>query len=173
MATIGSGTFDSLTPDITDVANIQTALKLYHYGNTQLSKVSGEGIWGHLTSLNSLIALRAPLASPTFTGTVSMPAGTVSSVALKLAAGTNLTTPVAGAVEFDGTNLFFTPSTTRKTVAFTDSNITGQAARAVSVIHYGGSSGTMDYSTPNQKLYGGATPPTNLGSGDIGSVWMF
>jgi 3-polyprenyl-4-hydroxybenzoate decarboxylase len=61
---------------------------------------------------------RAPTASPTFTGTVTMPAGTLTVIPLKLTSGTNLTTPVVGAVEFDGTNLYFTPSGTRQTVAF-------------------------------------------------------
>lgn len=171
MAQIGSGTFDSLVPDITDVANIQTALKLYHYGNTDLDKVTNEGLWGHLTGLQNLINLRATIASPTFTGTVTMPAGSVSSAALKLASGTNLTTPVAGAIEFDGSALYFTPSTSRKTVAFTDSNISGTADAAKKTVHYGGSSGSMDYSTPNRKIYTGSTPPsTGLSVGDI---WMW
>lgn len=38
----------------------------------------------------------------------------------KMTAGTNLTTPEAGAIEFDGTNLFITISSTRKTIATTD-----------------------------------------------------
>jgi len=46
-------------------------------------------------------------------------AGTASAntAPLKFTAGTNLTTAVAGAMEYDGTNLFFSPSTTRHTVA--------------------------------------------------------
>lgn len=45
-------------------------------------------------------------------------AGTSSanSAPLKINAGTNLSTPEAGAMEYDGTNLYFTPSTTRKIV---------------------------------------------------------
>jgi hypothetical protein len=67
--------------------------------------------------------LKANLASPTFTGTVQLPTGTASAAPLKLATGVNLTTPVFGSVEFDGTNLFLTnnsASPTRKTLAFTD-----------------------------------------------------
>jgi hypothetical protein len=41
---------------------------------------------------------------------------------LKLTSGTNLTTPEAGAVEFDGTNYFATSSTTRYTLAKTLTN---------------------------------------------------
>jgi hypothetical protein len=45
---------------------------------------------------------------------------TAGTAPLYLTSGTNLTTAAAGAMEFDGTNLYFSPSTTRKTVAFTD-----------------------------------------------------
>jgi hypothetical protein len=75
------------------------------------------------------------LAQPgTLTGTLTLRAGTASigTAPLYLQSGTNLTAAAAGAVEFDGTNLYFSPSTTRKTVAFLDStmsgNTTGSAA---------------------------------------------
>jgi formylglycine-generating enzyme required for sulfatase activity len=83
-----------------------------------------------LTAINKLdgnLALRAPLASPSFTGTVLFPAGTASAASLRLQSGTNLTSPEFGVVEFDGTNLFLTTNDafpTRKTIAFTDSAIT-------------------------------------------------
>ena len=44
---------------------------------------------------------------------------TASTAPIKLTAGTNMTTPEAGAVEFDGTNYFVTSSTTRFTLAKT------------------------------------------------------
>jgi hypothetical protein len=52
------------------------------------------------------------------TALVHIAAGTASAntAPLKFTAGTNLTTPEAGAMEFDGTNLYFTPSATRQTV---------------------------------------------------------
>lgn len=75
------------------------------------------------------------LAQPgTLTGTLTLRAGTATAgtAPLYLQSGTNLTSAAAGAVEFDGTSLYFTPSTTRKTIAFTDStmsgNTTGSAA---------------------------------------------
>ena len=45
---------------------------------------------------------------------------TANTAPLKLTAGVNLTTPEAGAIEFDGTDLFITQTTgpTRKTIAF-------------------------------------------------------
>jgi hypothetical protein len=89
----------------------------------------------------------APLASPTFTGTVTIPTLSVSGKAgigitptanlhikagtatantapIKLTAGTNLTTAEAGAIEFDGTNLYFTnASNTRQTIATVSSSL--------------------------------------------------
>ena len=63
------------------------------------------------------------------TATLHLKAGTAdaSTAPLKFTSGTNLTSPEAGAMEFAGTNLYFTPSASRKTFAFTDSNITGTA----------------------------------------------
>lgn len=55
-------------------------------------------------------------------------AGTTSYPPILLTSGTNLTTATAGAFEYDGTNFYLTPSTTRKTIAFLDSNITGTSA---------------------------------------------
>jgi VCBS repeat-containing protein len=47
---------------------------------------------------------------------------TAATAPLKFTSGTNLTTPEAGAVEFDGTNYFATSSTTRYTLAKTLTN---------------------------------------------------
>lgn len=61
-------------------------------------------------------------ASPTFTGTVTMPTETNTVGALVLPAGTVLTSPLAGNIENNGTNLFYTATSgpTRHTLAFTD-----------------------------------------------------
>jgi hypothetical protein len=60
-------------------------------------------------------------------GLLQIAAGTTATAPLVLTGGTNTTTPVAGAMEWDGTNLYVTQTSgpTRKTVAFTDSAITG------------------------------------------------
>jgi hypothetical protein len=78
------------------------------------------------TAQQSALALKANLASPVFTGTVRLPAGTVNASPLRLSAGVVLTSPVFGAVEFDGSNLYLTNNSatpTRKTLAFTDGSI--------------------------------------------------
>ena len=79
-------------------------------------------------NFTSLDTAKLEKSGGTMTGTLVLVTGTTSIAPVKLVSGTNLTSPQAGAVEFNGTNLFFTPSSTRKTVAFTDSNITGTAA---------------------------------------------
>jgi hypothetical protein len=53
-------------------------------------------------------------------GQLSPAAGTTTYPPILLTSGTNLTSAVAGGMEFDGTRLYFSPSTTRKTIAFTD-----------------------------------------------------
>ena len=60
---------------------------------------------GNFTTLGTLVNLNtlAPLASPTFTGTVTL-------AALKLPAGTLLTSPASGVIEYDGTSLYYTDS---------------------------------------------------------------
>lgn len=52
------------------------------------------------------LALKAPIANPTFTGTVTFPTGSTTVAPIKMVAGTNLTTPVAGVIEFDGTDFY-------------------------------------------------------------------
>lgn len=62
------------------------------------------------------------------TARLHLPAGTATAntAPFKFTSGTNLTTAEAGAMEWDGTNLFITQTSgpTRKTIAYTDSIIT-------------------------------------------------
>jgi hypothetical protein len=60
-----------------------------------------------------------PTAGGTLTGLLQLAAGTTSVAPLRLVSGANLTSPVAGTIEYNGTDLFFTDATpTRKAVAF-------------------------------------------------------
>jgi len=70
------------------------------------------------------------------TGSLSLVTGTASVAPLRFTAGTNLTAAVAGAMEWDGTNLYITQTSgpTRKTVAFTDASITGNAANVTGTV---------------------------------------
>jgi len=57
--------------------------------------------------------------SPTAVLHLKAGTATANTTPLKFTSGTSMTTPEAGAMEYDGTNLYFTPSTVRKTIAFT------------------------------------------------------
>ena len=52
-----------------------------------------------------------PAFSPTNNALLELAAGTSSVAPLKFTSGTNLTSPIAGAVEYDGTNFYATPTT--------------------------------------------------------------
>jgi hypothetical protein len=81
------------------------------------------------TAQQAALDLKANLASPTFTGTVALPAGSTTAAPLRLTPGTNLTTATLGSVEFDGNNLYLTTnaaSPTRKTVALSDTGSSSQ-----------------------------------------------
>lgn len=54
--------------------------------------------------------------NPTATLHIRPGTATAGSAPLKFSSGTNLTTPEAGAMEFNGTDLYFTPTTTRQTI---------------------------------------------------------
>jgi hypothetical protein len=87
-------------------------------------KIGTDGIISTISSLK----LRPGTATA---GTAPLYFDTVSPVLL--------TSPVAGAMEYDGTNLYFTPSgVSRKTVAYLDSSITGNAATATRATNVAG-----------------------------------
>ncbi|MEI6850020.1 MAG: tail fiber domain-containing protein, partial [archaeon] len=68
-------------------------------------------------------AVNVGIGMTTPTARLDLPAGTTvaGTVPLKFTSGTNLTAPEAGAMEWDGTNLFITQTSgpTRKTIAYT------------------------------------------------------
>jgi hypothetical protein len=76
----------------------------------------GNGASGDFSG--TLIVSIVGIGTTSPTALLHLKAGTASAntAPLKFTAGTNLTTPEAGAMEFDGTNLYFTPSATRQTV---------------------------------------------------------
>jgi len=78
---------------------------------------TGNSVIG-LVSGNLGVGIAAPTAK------LHLDTGTTTVAPLKFTSGTNLTTAEAGAMEFNGTNLFFSPSTTRHTV---NHGLTGSA----------------------------------------------
>lgn len=101
-----------------------------------------------------------PKSGGTMTGTITMRAGTAvaGTAPIYFTSGTSLAAAAAGAMEFDGTNLFFTPSSTRKTVAFTDSTITGNAANVTGTVLTGnGGTGLTSYNVGDMLYYASGT----------------
>lgn len=122
--TIGASTPYVLTvPELTETADIQVALKLLSYGTSSDPANDAAITSGSLVGyLKTGLALKSNIASPTFTGTVTLPAGTSSVVPLKFASSNTLkSSPQAGAIEYDGSRMYITKSdSARKTVAHTD-----------------------------------------------------
>lgn len=98
-------------------------------------------------------------------GATTLAAGTSSYPPILLTSGTNLSSATAGAFEFDGTNFYLTPSTTRKTISFTDhvhGNITaaGAIGSTSGLVIITGSSGVLTAlaaGTTSQYLRGDGT----------------
>lgn len=92
----------SNTGDQTSVTgNAGTVTSLAGHSNTELSNGAG-----YITS--SSLSPYLPLAGGTMTGTLVLATGSTSKAPIKMVAGAKLTTPMAGVLEFDGTDLFFT-----------------------------------------------------------------
>lgn len=92
-------------------------------------------------------------------GALTLVAGTTSLAPLKLTAGTNLTSAIAGVVEYDGTLLYLTiTGNVRKTIAFTDSNITGNAANITGTlaVSQGGTGATATTGTAGSSVLSNA-----------------
>ena len=87
-------------------------------------------------------------------GQISPAAGTTSYPPILLTSGTNLTSAVAGGMEFDGTRLYFSPSTTRKTIAFTDDAV-GALSNSIAIKFDSGTTEGTDLYTFN-----GSAPKT-------------
>lgn len=99
----------------------------------------------------SALSLKANIASPTFTGTVTLPTGSTSAAPLKFVSGTNKTTAAAGEVEYNGTNLFFTRSgTTRENVLVGNSGASAPSTTiGIGIVNFYGSSATNFLGQPN------------------------
>jgi hypothetical protein len=100
--------------------------------NALTNPVTGTGTSGYLTKWNSNATVGASgiftsgdntgfgVSSPSAILQLKAGTATAGTAPLKLTAGTNLTTPETGAIEFDGTNLFITNASGRKTISTTD-----------------------------------------------------
>ena len=79
-------------------------------------------------------------AGNTWSGTQTWLTGTLTSAPMRFIAGTNLTTPLSGAVEWDGSNLYITKASgpTRETLLYADgSNLPANSITAADIVQIG------------------------------------
>jgi hypothetical protein len=90
--------------------------------------------------------------SPATNARLNIGAGSEGFSLIKMGSGAVLTTPDRGVVEFDGTNLFFTPNdTTRRSIFIGKDTGTAPATTATPVFtSYYGTGGTIALSAPNK-----------------------
>jgi hypothetical protein len=67
------------------------------------------------SSASNISALKLYADNTTLYGTLNLVAGTASIAPIKLVSGTNLTNPIAGAIEYDGTLIYATPKVNNTT----------------------------------------------------------
>ena len=172
-ATSATSFTGSLLGDVSGTQGATSIAAATVTGKALTGFVSGAGtisetdtVLSAINKLNGNDALKANLASPTFTGTVTLPTGSTTAAPLRLATGTNLGAAVFGAVEFDGTNLYLTnnsASPTRKTIAYTDSAIASGAVGS-SQLAAGLTLGGTTTGTFSGPLSGNATTATSATS---------
>jgi hypothetical protein len=101
---IGTSTsYQAQAPSLSEVADIQVALRLLGYGTSSEpandAGISANSVFGKIRDLTTS---KANLASPTFTGTVTLTAGTTTVAPLRIGQSSQanlLTTPLANAIE--------------------------------------------------------------------------
>ena len=105
---------------------------------------------------------------------VTMPGGSTSKVPVFLTSGSLATTAVAHGVEWDGTNLYVTNSSaSRKTVAYTDSTISGNAANVTGTVAVtNGGTGLTSCALGDIRYGSGANTLANL-SGNTSATKKF
>lgn len=88
-------------------------------------------------------------------GDVTLVAGTTTLAPIKFIAGTNLSSPAAGSMEYDGSILYITiTGNTRKSIAYLDSNITGNATNITGTlaVSQGGTGATGNTGTAGSNV---------------------
>ncbi len=127
---------------ITDAAALRACAPYVAYGlsfsqyaglNIEESSINGAyGIYQGGTTDKNYFAAKIGIGQTSPTASLHVQAGTATAGTspVKLTAGTNLTTPEAGAVEYDGHKLYFTPVGARRAVNLADGVITSTTSVA-------------------------------------------
>lgn len=115
------GTFASIGMDIPynafRLANLNSGPLEFAINSATYWGIAGTGNVGDLAGIGRLgVKLATYLTAPGANLEIGAGTAAAGTAPLKFNAGTNLTTPVNGVMEFDGTNLYFTVGGVRKTV---------------------------------------------------------
>lgn len=115
--TLGNASANLIFNDGTNIEGqlLATAGVFYVQAGTTSADTSAElRITRRNSSTTNMSALKLYADNTTLFGSLNLVAGTTSIAPIKFTAGTNLTTPVAGVVEYDGKVFYTTPNTTNK-----------------------------------------------------------
>jgi hypothetical protein len=111
---------NAFTPRILNINNgngidLSTSTAIY-FGNNAIAVSPWTNVLATFSTVTGNFGIGQALVSPTARLHISNSPGTAGTAPIKLTAGTNLTIPEDGAVEYDGTNFYATVATTRYTI---------------------------------------------------------
>jgi len=138
-------------------ANTWTGLQTFsaNAATNQLSAISAAGLGLYDDGGNGIFVKdggNVGIGTTNPTARLNIAAGTTTNAPLKLTSGTNLTTAQTGAFEYDGSELYFTPTgTTRETIAYI-SDITGSTHDPVTLGVIGSTPNANGMTLTNQVL---------------------
>lgn len=173
------------TPDFYVYDQVNATAKLYTPNSTGDLFLGANAFTG--TGLTILNAGRVGIATTGPTARLHLPAGTAtaSTAPLKFTSGTNLTTPEAGSVEYNGTSFFFNPSTTRLRAVLTDNSIPSNGMLPIgngvnytnalptstgNTITITAGAGTLNLDIPTTYVNGGTATPTGTAGTNVDAV---
>jgi hypothetical protein len=134
--------------ELRTVSGATPAYSLYWAGN--LSTTSTMGTPTDIMSLgntgNLWLSGKASVGTTSTSSILNVGAGSTSTAPLTIAAGTNLTTPTSGAIENDGSNLYYTNSSNQRYALLT---ATANTPQIISIANVGNSTTTNGLTLTN------------------------
>lgn len=122
-STIGGSLYPVLIPNYSDPADIQTALKEYHFGTTTIPTNGSSLTIGVAKNLYDLEVSKAPIDSPVFVGDVTFD----SDATITLPAGSVTNSMLAGSIADSKLSTISTPGKVSNSATTADSANTASA----------------------------------------------